>query len=87
MTSLLYLIPISIVLLFSAMAAFVWAVKRGQFEDLDSESRRILMDDESVSVRPPLSNSSPSANATSSNSSSSNSSSSNGERTNERTTQ
>ena len=35
MRILLLLIPISLVLLGVAIAAFVWAVKRGQFDDLD----------------------------------------------------
>ena len=36
MAILLMLIPISLVLLGLAVAAFIWAVKRGQFDDLDT---------------------------------------------------
>jgi cbb3-type cytochrome oxidase maturation protein len=43
---LLVLIPISLVLLGIAIAAFFWAVRRGQFEDLDSAAIDILRDDE-----------------------------------------
>ena len=46
MRILLVLIPISLVLLGIAIAAFFWAVRRGQFEDLDSAAIDILRDDE-----------------------------------------
>ena len=45
MNILLVLIPISLVLLGVAIAAFAWAVRRGQFEDLDSAALDILRDD------------------------------------------
>ena len=44
MNILLLLIPISLVLLGVAVAAFVWAVKRGQFDDLDTPALDILDD-------------------------------------------
>ena len=44
MTILLMLIPISLVLLGVAVAAFVWAVKHGQFDDLDTPALDILED-------------------------------------------
>ena len=47
MTILLVLIPLGIVLLGVAIVAFVWAVRNGQFEDLEGEGERILFDDES----------------------------------------
>ena len=53
MSSLLLLIPISLVLLGVAVAAFVWAVKRGQFDDLDTPAIDILLDDEGDRPRPP----------------------------------
>ena len=46
MNILLLLIPISLVLLGVAVAAFVWAVKRGQFDDLDTPALDILEDDD-----------------------------------------
>ena len=46
MRSLLLLVPISLVLLGVAIAAFVWAVRRGQFDDLDTPALDILADDE-----------------------------------------
>jgi len=46
MNILLALVPISLVLLGIAIGAFVWAVKRGQFDDLDTPALDILADDE-----------------------------------------
>ena len=45
MTILLVLIPLGVVLLGLAIALFVWAVRNGQFEDLDGEGARILFED------------------------------------------
>ena len=46
MNSLLFLVPLSIVLLGVAFGAFIWAVRRGQFDDLDAAALDILVDDE-----------------------------------------
>ena len=46
MNSLLILVPISLVLLGIAIAAFVWAVRRGQFDDLETPPLDILRDDD-----------------------------------------
>lgn len=48
MNILLLLIPLSLLLLLSAVAAFVWAVRRGQFEDLDTPAIDILSEDAPV---------------------------------------
>ena len=40
------LIPLSLGLLVAAVAAFVWAVKRGQFDDLDTPALDILDDND-----------------------------------------
>jgi cbb3-type cytochrome oxidase maturation protein len=45
MTILLLLIPLGVVLLGVAIAAFVWAVRNGQLEDLEGEGERILFED------------------------------------------
>ena len=45
MNILLLLIPMSLLLLAAAVWAFVWAVKRGQFDDLDTPALDILRDD------------------------------------------
>lgn len=46
MDILYLLIPISLVLLAGIVAAFLWAVNSGQFDDLEGEGVRILMDRE-----------------------------------------
>ena len=46
MRILLLLVPISLVLLGIAVWAFVLAVRRGQFDDLDTPALDILADDE-----------------------------------------
>jgi cbb3-type cytochrome oxidase maturation protein len=43
--SLYLLIPIALVLVAIAIRAFFWAVRSGQYDDLDTESRRILFDE------------------------------------------
>ena len=53
MNILLLLIPISLVLLGVAVAAFVWAVKRGQFDDLDTPAIDILRDDDARTTTQP----------------------------------
>ncbi|MBA57305.1 MAG: cbb3-type cytochrome oxidase assembly protein CcoS [Pseudomonadales bacterium] len=40
------LIPLALVLLVVAVAAFFWAVRSDQFEDLDREASRILFDED-----------------------------------------
>lgn len=45
MTILLLLVPISVLLLGAAIGAFVWAVRGGQFDDLDTAPLQILADD------------------------------------------
>jgi cbb3-type cytochrome oxidase maturation protein len=51
MTILLLLVPLSVLLLGAAIAAFVWAVRSGQFEDLDTPPLDMLREDERP--RPP----------------------------------
>ena len=45
MNILLLLIPLSLMLLAVAIGAFVWAVRRGQFDDLDAAAIDILVDE------------------------------------------
>lgn len=51
MTILLVLIPLGLVLLGVAAAAFIWAVGHGQFEDLEGEGSRILFDEKAEEVQ------------------------------------
>lgn len=45
--SMIYIVlPLAIVLAILAVGAFIWAVKRGQYDDLDTPSVRMLHDDE-----------------------------------------
>ncbi len=46
MNILLFLIPIALILGLIGLGAFVWALKSGQYEDLDGAAQRILMDEE-----------------------------------------
>jgi cbb3-type cytochrome oxidase maturation protein len=43
---LFFLIPLSMIVLGVAIAAFFWAVKSGQYDDLEGPAYRILMDDD-----------------------------------------
>jgi cbb3-type cytochrome oxidase maturation protein len=45
MNILLLMIPLSLLLLVAAAWAFTWAVRRGQFEDLDTPAIDILRED------------------------------------------
>ena len=46
MSILLMLIPLGLLLVGVAAWAFTWAVRRGQFDDLDTPALDILRDDE-----------------------------------------
>ncbi|MXO96385.1 cbb3-type cytochrome oxidase assembly protein CcoS [Erythrobacter aquimaris] len=46
MSGLLVLIPIALGLGLLGLAMFFWAMRDGQFEDLDGAAQRILIDDE-----------------------------------------
>jgi cbb3-type cytochrome oxidase maturation protein len=46
MESLWVLIPLSVLLAIVIGAAFWWAGNSGQFDDLDSPAKRILIDDD-----------------------------------------
>lgn len=46
MESLFLLIPIAMLIVLIIIVVFFWAVKNGQYDDLDAEGKRILFDDE-----------------------------------------
>jgi cbb3-type cytochrome oxidase maturation protein len=60
MTILYLLIPLGLILLGIAVWAFMWAVRSGQFEDMEGAAHRMLMDDDDPRVphsqpsKPPL---------------------------------
>ena len=45
MNALLILVPVSLVLVLVAVGAFWWAVRGGQFDDLESPALAPLLDD------------------------------------------
>jgi cbb3-type cytochrome oxidase maturation protein len=55
MEILLLLIPVSVLLVFVIGAVFWWSVRSGQFDDLDGPAHRILADDDTSDVIPPVS--------------------------------
>ncbi|MCT7359503.1 MAG: cbb3-type cytochrome oxidase assembly protein CcoS [Thalassobium sp.] len=46
------LVPLSLLLIGIAVLIFFWAVKSGQFEDMESPAHRILFDDDEPVSRP-----------------------------------
>lgn len=52
MTVLLFLVPIALFLGLLGLCAFLWALRSGQFEDLDGAAYRILTDDDEPQPRP-----------------------------------
>lgn len=50
MSVLVYLIPVALALGGAGLALFFWAMRNGQFEDLDGAANRILIDDEDDTI-------------------------------------
>jgi cbb3-type cytochrome oxidase maturation protein len=49
--SVLYLVlPLALVVVLAAVAAFLWATNRGQFDDLDTPAVRMLHDDRNTAT-------------------------------------
>lgn len=46
MTGLLYLIPVALFMGGIGLAAFIWSLKSGQYDDLEGASWRILQDED-----------------------------------------
>lgn len=46
MSSLVFLVPLALVLGGAALAAFLWSLRSGQYDDLDGAAERILLDEE-----------------------------------------
>ncbi|AZO09528.1 MULTISPECIES: cbb3-type cytochrome oxidase assembly protein CcoS [unclassified Mesorhizobium] len=44
MSTLVYLIPVALLLGGLGLAGFLWALRSGQYEDLDGAAERILID-------------------------------------------
>ncbi|MCK5364973.1 MAG: cbb3-type cytochrome oxidase assembly protein CcoS [Gammaproteobacteria bacterium] len=52
MDILYLLIPLSVVLVAVIVAAFLWAIRSGQFDDLEGPAHRILLDDDEQPAPP-----------------------------------
>lgn len=50
MESLFLLVPIALVFVAIALKIFFWAIKSGQYDNLDTEAHRILFDDDEAEV-------------------------------------
>ncbi|HWJ87735.1 MAG TPA: cbb3-type cytochrome oxidase assembly protein CcoS [Pelagibacterium sp.] len=46
MSILIYLIPLALLFGLAGLAAFFWAIRSGQYDDLDGASERILIEDD-----------------------------------------
>lgn len=46
MSALYYLIPAALLIVGAILWLFAWAVNSGQYDDLDSPGRRLLMDED-----------------------------------------
>lgn len=53
MSSLAWLVPIALALGGLSLAAFLWALRSGQFDDLEGAAYRILEDDREEPTSPP----------------------------------
>lgn len=50
MNILYLLVPISLIVMGVAVWVFLWAIRSGQYEDLEGPAHRILMDDDDPMV-------------------------------------
>lgn len=46
MSSLVFLVPLALLLGGAALASFLWSLRSGQYDDLDGAAVRILLDEE-----------------------------------------
>lgn len=51
MTTLTYLIPVALFLGGLALVAFLWALRSGQYDDLDGAAERVLFDEDETPKR------------------------------------
>lgn len=51
MSVIFLVLPLALVVVAAAVVAFVWAARRGQFDDLDTPALRMLHDDDERSTR------------------------------------
>jgi cbb3-type cytochrome oxidase maturation protein len=53
MNILIILIPVSLILAALGLAAFLWTLRSNQYDDLDGDAWRILVEDDVISVPEP----------------------------------
>lgn len=46
MNTLYILIPVAVIFVAIAIKLFIWAVRSGQYDDLDTEAKRILFEED-----------------------------------------
>ncbi len=46
MNSLYFMIPLALILMVLAVLIFIWALRSGQFEDLDGPAMSVVMDED-----------------------------------------
>ena len=56
MSALFVVLPLALLVSSLAVVAFVVSVRRGEFDDLETPARRILVDDEPARVQGPRKN-------------------------------
>ena len=52
MSVIFIVLPLAIVMAGAALLAFAWAVRGGQFDDLDTPALRVMLDDDDGGVSP-----------------------------------
>lgn len=53
MAVLIYLVPAALILGGLGLAAFLWSLKSGQYDDMEGAAQRILFDDDEMENPPP----------------------------------
>ncbi|MDO8293347.1 MAG: cbb3-type cytochrome oxidase assembly protein CcoS [Gallionella sp.] len=51
MMNYFYLIPIALGIALTALAAFMWSLKDGQYDDLEGAAQRILLQEDDAPIR------------------------------------
>ncbi|MBN9252525.1 MAG: cytochrome oxidase maturation protein, cbb3-type [Mesorhizobium sp. 61-13] len=51
MSSLVFLVPLALILGGAALGGFMWSLRSGQYDDLDGAAERILLDDDEEDER------------------------------------
>lgn len=60
MSAIYLLIPLSLLVATGFLAAFIWAVRSGQYEDTETPAMRVLMDEPARTLSSPTPRSQPS---------------------------